>query len=56
VQQVIHPEFRAAAKRLPLLWMSRGTLRFVRPLLGLARSLVCQRPIPDRRRLSWVTS
>lgn len=43
----IHPEFQTAVKRLPRLRLSRRTVRFVRPLLGLARRLVRQPPLPD---------
>jgi len=47
VQQEIHPEFRTAVRRLPRLRLSRRTVRIVRPLLGLARLLVRNPPLPD---------
>lgn len=47
MQQEIHPEFRAAVKRLPRLRLSRRTIPIMRPLLGLARLLVRNPPLPD---------
>lgn len=46
MQTEIHPEFERAVQRLPRLRMSRGTIRFVRPLFGLSRWLVRQPPLP----------
>lgn len=47
MQQDIHPELRTAVRRLPRLRLSPRSIRFVRPLLGVARLLVRQPPLPD---------